>query len=256
MMPFGTPFVGIRLPPMRAILRWLYMWRWNFFEIFAGLEPLLYLDPGINFDRIAKDFADEAPGLFLHLLGIAPPGVDVDLKPLRGETAPPVILPDYVAQLLIPGQEPCTFHVEFFLRYRREILEIMARYGGSLAWQYKRSVKSVLLLLGSEGAPTAAAMPSFGEVRMGATRTIHEFRTVRLWEQDPGPVLAVGDPNTLPWALLMDLGREDAVRIGRRVLVRQAVGESLLKRMDERMRRSLEKVEGSSEVCRQRCCRQ
>jgi hypothetical protein len=40
------------------------------------------------FDRILKGLAEEAPHLFLRLLGIVP-AAGVTLKPLRLETAPP-----------------------------------------------------------------------------------------------------------------------------------------------------------------------
>jgi hypothetical protein len=56
-------------------------------------------DAGINkpFDRILKAFVDEAPALFLRLLGFIPAGVEADIQPLRPETAPAMVLPDYVA---------------------------------------------------------------------------------------------------------------------------------------------------------------
>ena len=87
--------------------------------------------------------------VLLRLLGIAGPGVEITLEPLRVETAPPVMMPDYVAALTIAGQEPCTFHIEFVLKYRKEVPETIARYGGNLAWQYQRPVRSVLLLCNS-----------------------------------------------------------------------------------------------------------
>ena len=64
------------------------------FENFGTLPPLFYLGPVINkrFDRIAKELADEAPMLFLRLLGMIPPGADVSLEPLRPETAPQVVM--------------------------------------------------------------------------------------------------------------------------------------------------------------------
>ena len=175
------------------------------------------MHPGINkpFDRIAKEFAEEAPLLFLHLLGIAPPGSKVVLEPLRPETAPQVVMPDYVASLSIDGKNPCIFHVEFFLQYRKDVPTTMARYGGSLAWQYLRPVKSILLLLRDEGVPDD--IPASGEFAFGETRLTHPFRTVRLWDLDPEPVLSSGDPGLLPWALLMKLGRDEAVRLGAEV---------------------------------------
>jgi hypothetical protein len=89
-----------------------------------GSECTIVLEPSTNnsinkpFDRIAKEFAEEAPHLFLQILGMVMPGEEVQLEPLRSETAPPMLMPDYVAALRLPDQEPCTFHVEFFVRYR------------------------------------------------------------------------------------------------------------------------------------------
>ena len=138
------------------------------------------MEPGINkpFDRIAKDFDAEAPLVFLRLTGLVPPGVEAELSPLR-----------------------CVVHVEFFVVYRNGILEIMARYGGSLAWQCKVPVHSVLSLLCPDGA-------------IGPTRVTHEFRAVKMWELDPEPVLNAQDPGILPWAMLMQLSRAQAEKLG------------------------------------------
>jgi hypothetical protein len=149
------------------------------FEKFPVRNALYVLEAGINkpYDRIAKEFAEEAPLLFLRLLGMAG-----QLEPLRAETAPPVKIPDYVATLRPPGQEAFTFHVEFLVHYREEVPSGMARYGGSLAWQYLRPVQSVLFLMKAAGVPEE--IPSFGEYTIGKTRLVHPFRTVRLWELD------------------------------------------------------------------------
>ncbi len=181
------------------------------------MKPLIDLDPGINkpFDRVAKEFAEEAPMVFLRLLGIAPPGASIHLEPLRPETAPPAVMPDYVASLSIDRQEPSTLHVEFFLHYRDTIPSGIARYGVSLACQYRRPVQSVLFLLKPEGAPDE--IPAVGEYVVGDTRMIHPFTTVRLWELDPEPVLSSGDPGLLPWALLMRFGREQAETLAKKV---------------------------------------
>jgi len=183
------------------------------------------LEPGINkpFDRIARELAEESPRLFLRILGIVPPGALVELEPLRPESAPPVVMPDYVATMRIDGGEPSVFHVEFFVRYRKGIPGTMARYGGSLALQYRRPVQSVALLLGSEGCPDE--LPAFGAHSIGETSITHAFHTVRLWELDPEPVLSEGGPGLLPWALLTRLGREDAWRVGAQVA---ATGEERL----------------------------
>ncbi len=124
-------------------------------------------------------------------------------------------MPDYVAALLVDGRDPCTFHAEFFARYRSDIPETMARYGGSLAWQYWRPVESVLLLLSERGVP--AVVPEVGELVIGRTTVRHAFRTVRLWELDPEPVLETRNPGLMAWALLMRTGREQAGQLGRLV---------------------------------------
>jgi hypothetical protein len=161
-------------------------------------------DSGINkpFDRILKAFADEAPELFLRLLGLA---TAADIQPLRPESAPAVIMPDYVA--LVRSHAPAgdgrtfIFHAEFLLHYRSDAPSTMARYGGSLAWQYQLPVDSVLALLRPQGVPST--IPEYGEYGFGSTRTVHPFRVVRLWELDPTPVLETGNPKLLPWALMM-----------------------------------------------------
>jgi hypothetical protein len=184
-------------------------------------------DSGINkpFDRILKAFADEAPELFLHLLGLA---TAADIQPLRPESAPAVIMPDYVA--IIRSHAPAgdsrtfVFHAEFLLHYRSDAPSTMARYGGSLAWQYQLPVDSVLALLRPQGVPSR--IPEYGEYGFGSTRTVHPFRVVRLWELDPTPVLETGNPKLLSWALLMK-SSDRQVREIASVLARERDEEAL-----------------------------
>jgi predicted transposase YdaD len=160
-------------------------------------------DSGINkrFDRILKSFADEAPELFLRLLGFIPKGVETSIQPLRPETAPAAVLPDYVAVLRTGTEEPVLFHAEFQYKFHLRLPRDMARYGGSLAWQYQTPVQSVLVLLRPEGVPVS--IPEIGFYNIGPTHTSHRFKVVRLWEVDPRPVLETDNPKLLPWALLM-----------------------------------------------------
>jgi hypothetical protein len=168
---------------------------------------------GINkpFDRILKAFADEAPGLLLHLLGLLPAGSEPDIQPLRPETAPAMVLPDYVAVVRAGPDGPTIFHVEFQCNYHQNVPRDMARYGGSLAWQHQTPVKSVLVMLRPDRAP--AEIPEEGEYRIGPTHTSHPFKVVRLWEIDPTPVLQTDNPRLLPWALLMRSTDEQVRRI-------------------------------------------
>jgi hypothetical protein len=92
-------------------------------------------------------------------------------------------------------------HVEFYTHYHATVPGNMARYGGSLAGQYQCRVDSVLLLLRPEGTP--GNVPPAGEYTVGVTTTIHPFRTVRLWEIDPSPVIESNNPRLFPWAVLM-----------------------------------------------------
>ena len=183
-------------------------------------------DTGLNkpFDRILKAFVDEAPEVFLGLLGVIPPGADVHITPLRPETAPAVVMPDFVASLVVDSGEPFILHVEFLLAYHAEIPATMARYGGSLAWQYRRRVMSILTLLRPQGVPDT--VPEVGEFAIWETRTRHPFRVVRLWEVDPGPLLEVDDWRLLPWSVLMKSSDEDVRRVAA-ILAREGDEESI-----------------------------
>jgi len=181
---------------------------------------------GINkpFDRILKSFADEAPELFLRLLGFVPAGVHADIQALRPETAPTMVLPDYVAVVRTGPGIPIIFHAEFQSIYHHDVPRDMARYGGSLAWQYQLPVKSALVLLRRERVP--AEIPDVGHYRIGDTRTTHPFKTVRLWEIDPTPVLETNDPKLLPWALLLK-STESQVRKIASMVARQEDDEAV-----------------------------
>ena len=185
-------------------------------------------DAGINkpFDRILKSFVDEAPSLFLRLLGMIPAGAEADIQPLRPETAPAMVLPDYVAVVRIGAGEWIVFHVEFQSNYHSGVPRDMARYGGSLAWQYQMLVCSVLLLLRPDRAP--AEIPEVGEYNIGTTRTVHPFKVVRLWELDPAPILETGNPRLLPWALLMK-STDEQVRSIASIVARQGDDEAVVR---------------------------
>ena len=161
-----------------------------------------------RFDRIVKAFADEAPLTLLGLLGIVPAGAQVEVTPLRPETAPAMVIPDYAATVAVDSGEPFTFHVEFQLEYRAGVPARMARYGVSLAWQHGRRTVSVLLLLRPEGVP--AEIPEVGVYAIGETRGTHPYRVVRLWEIDVLPIIESRDPRLYPWGMLMRLSETQA----------------------------------------------
>lgn len=94
---------------------------------------MIVVEPGINkpLDRIAKELVDESVELFLRMLGLAHPGSVIDIQRQRPESAPPIVMPDFVATLRIDGGDPFLFHVEFYDRYRKEIPE----KNGPLRWE-------------------------------------------------------------------------------------------------------------------------
>ena len=164
---------------------------------------MMSADSGINkpFDRILKSFADEAPRLLLRLLGVVDLDDGAEIEPLRPETAPPVVFPDFVVMLSRNRRPKSIVHCEFLAYYIARAVPGMARYGGSLAQQYGVDVLSALILLRPDGAPDT--FPEIAEYRIGATRVLHPFMVVRLWELDPAPVVATNDRRLFPWAVLM-----------------------------------------------------
>ena len=158
------------------------------------------------------------------MLGVVDLNARVEMTFLRPETAPAVIMPDCVVLLDAGEPHALVFHGEFLLNYFNGAPSVMARYGGSLAWQYNLRVLSTLILLRPQGVP--AVVPEVGEYIIGDTRTIHPFRVVRMWELDPAPVLAADDPRLFPWALLMKSTDEEVRRIGER-LSREGDPESI-----------------------------
>jgi hypothetical protein len=177
-------------------------------------------DSGINkpFDRILKSFADDEPALFLRLLGFVPEGVEAEIQPLRPETAPAVVLPDFVAMFRTSQAGPTIAHAEFESRYDLSVPGNIARYGGSLSWQHQIPVESALVLMRQQGVPSQ--LPEVGHYDIGKTHTAHPYRVVRLWEIDPKPVLDTNNPRLLPWALLLDSTDEQVRAIARIVASR------------------------------------
>jgi hypothetical protein len=164
------------------------------------------------YDRILKSLADEDPRLLLQILGLVPAGVDAEIQPLRPETSPPVVLPDYVAIVRTGPGEPTVVHAEFESSYYRTVPRDMARYGGSLASQHQIAVESALVLLRPAGVPVE--VPEIGHYDIGPTHTTHPYKVVRFWELDPTPVLETNNPRLVPFALLMNLTDEQACKVG------------------------------------------
>jgi hypothetical protein len=108
------------------------------------------------FDRYFKDFADQAPELFLTLVGLLPLPPGWKLETLRPETSPPVLLPGFVALASGPAGERIVLHIEFYLEYADWQPPKMGRYGGSLITQYDCEIASPALQLSN---PCSSARP-------------------------------------------------------------------------------------------------
>lgn len=138
------------------------------------------------FDRGLKALVDQAPELFFRLAGILPLPPGWQLKTLRQETSPPVLMPDFVTMAIGPQGQTIIFHMEFYLDYEEWQPSKMAKYGGSLMSQYDTEVRSVMALV-RPGGPSV--IPRTGEHRKGKTAITHEFETVKFWEIDARPIL-------------------------------------------------------------------
>ena len=170
-------------------------------------------DKGINkaVDRFLKDFSDEAPPIFAYLMGAARRGAHVDIKPLRPETSPPAVYPDYVARVVVDSESPFVFHVEFQLVYKGEVPDKVTRRAASLMLQHNLPVITALLLLDEKRTP--ADVPDRGEICIPPTRITHEYRVLRAWQLDPAILYESGNIRLLPWALLMNVSDDEARRI-------------------------------------------
>ena len=179
-------------------------------------------DSGLNkpFDRFAKQFSDEAPRIFLRVLGIV--DANAKLTPLRPETSPPVMMPDYVADTVVDGEKPFIFHVEFQLYYSGQVPDNLTRRAASLALQHNKRVKTVLLLF----HPAPAEVPDFHEIDFGETRISHKYQVVRLSELDPTAILESGDIHLLAWAVPMN-STEEQVRWVARVIAASGNEEAI-----------------------------
>lgn len=167
-------------------------------------------------DRILKAFPDEAPRIFLHAVGTLDLHAEASIEVFPTETAPPVKLPDYVFKIVLPQQPPFLLHVEFEAVWHSRTPALIARRGGSLAWQYEIPVQSLLVLIRPDGCP--ATLPDVAEYAVGETRTTHPCRAVRMWELDPEPLLQSENRRVLPWAVLMKSTDKQVRALAREVL--------------------------------------
>ncbi len=179
-------------------------------------------DTGLHkpFDRIVKALADEAPELLLRVFGVIAPGAEVTITPMRAETAPPMVEPDFVIRVKAPGRREFILHLEFQVRYERGVRRRMARYGISLWLQHDLRVVSILVLIDPGRTPKAAPSGKvMGRYSRHGSLIAHPFQVVRAWELGAGPVIDTRNVRLLPWAVLMKSTdaevRELAALVGR-----------------------------------------
>jgi predicted transposase/invertase (TIGR01784 family) len=97
--------------------------------------------------------------------------------------------------ILLPrGGDPTILHLEFQTRPDAAIAERMLEYWIRLHRRFHQPIRQVVIHL----KPTASALARIDQLAIG--RTLHHFSNLRLWEQEPEPLLA--DPALLPLAVL------------------------------------------------------
>ena len=149
------------------------------------------------FDNICKQLAETYPHEFAAwLLGIAPTPIEV----LKTEVSNEPLRADALTLLRGPN---FIFHIEFQVEPETEpplplrVLDYWVR----VYKLYRLPVEQVVLLL----RPTTIEVPNFFAV--GKTR--HEFRVIKLWEQDPDELLAY--EGLMPLAVLASRKKSEAL---------------------------------------------
>ncbi len=160
------------------------------------------LQPAMNVDTLLKYLAEGYPDhLAAWLLG-QPIDTLGRVEVLKSELGAEPIRADFVAILRDAG---FILHVEF--HYARPTAHAppiglrMLDYWVRLYRQYRLPIEQVLVLI------KPPAVPVSGVFEVGHTR--HEYRVVRLWEEDPAPLLA--DEALLPLAALARTGDRPAL---------------------------------------------
>jgi hypothetical protein len=119
----------------------------------------------------------------------------------------------YLDKLLVaesPAGEPMVLHVEFQTAGEADMGPRMFEYAGSVCrvppvceWERIR-IEPVVVYLDRD-----TYRPDPGEfvlLAAGGRPVVFPYRVLRLWEEDPAPLLATGSPWLLPFVPLMDVG--------------------------------------------------
>jgi predicted transposase/invertase (TIGR01784 family) len=144
----------------------------------------------LTYDNICKYLAEEYPAQFVRWLL---PSETSDIEVLKTELSLEPIRADSLTFLRTAN---LILHLEFQTQPRSEppLPLRMLDYWVRLHRQYRLRVEQIAIFLQETTSETA-----FSD-RFVADNTIHRYRIIRMWEQDPAPLLA--DPALLPLAPL------------------------------------------------------
>jgi len=144
----------------------------------------------LAYDNLCKRLAAEYPAAFVHwLLAVN----EVDIQQLPTELSKEPIRADALYLLPQLGQ---ILHLEFQTEpdSRPPLPVRMLDYFVRLYRQYGHAIEQVVIFL----KPTNSDAVYIEQFAVG--NTVHRYKVVRLWEQDPAPLLA--NPALLPLAVL------------------------------------------------------
>ena len=170
------------------------------------------------YDRLFKSFAEDDPRGLLHLFGSLPLDTAAEVEALGREQNLPTLAVDHVYRVKTADRE-WLVHFEVQTRYKSDVPQRLAWYGVSLGLGFRLPLEIVLVLLVEKQAP--AATPPSHRIDLGGLHVEVEFRTVRLWEIDPRPVLEAHRPSLLPWVTLMRRSPEALEQAARQITARR-----------------------------------
>ena len=142
----------------------------------------------MSYDNLCKRLAEQYPQAFLHwLLGTTPTQIQL----LKTELSNEPIRADFLSFFQLDGS---IVHLEFQTQPEADFPLRMLDYWVRLYRQYRCPIEQIVLFL----KPTDSPQVYVDQLQL--PRTQHCYRVVRVWEQNPEPLLA--EPGLLPLAVL------------------------------------------------------
>ena len=169
----------------------------------------------MRYDSVFKSLAEDDPRGLLFLLAGVPLTEEVTIEMLPREVTPNALQVDHVYRVKTPQGE-WIWHIEVQTHYRANVPERILRYNLALVLKYPGlEIRSTLVLLVERNTPRTVAT-SYA-LDLGGVRLSVEYRVIRLWELDAGPVLEAGRLSLFPWVGLMRASTEDYVASLRKI---------------------------------------